>query len=82
MVYYNTVRTKTNKWEYTIMKNKELIERAAYLLGVVEQFIKENRLEDYMTVYDEAECDGACLADDCKDVREMFEMYLNGETKI
>lgn len=39
--------------------------RAIYLLGVIGQFIDENNLEEYTTIFDDAECDGGCLAEDC-----------------
>jgi hypothetical protein len=41
------------------------VERAEYLLRTVAQFIDENPVSDYTIFYDEAECDGYCLAYDC-----------------
>lgn len=46
-------------------QDKEAIERAAYLLGTVRQFIDTNPISEYSVYYDEAICDGACLRDDC-----------------
>lgn len=39
--------------------------RAAELLRVAARFIKENGREADVVFYDETECDGQCLADDC-----------------
>jgi hypothetical protein len=48
--------------------------RAAYLLRVVAKFIEENPLAPEMTVYyDEAECDGYCLKEDCLSAVEALE---------
>lgn len=42
------------------------IERARYLLETVGRFIRQNPITEYEIYYDEAMCDGSCLADDCK----------------
>jgi hypothetical protein len=40
-------------------------ERAEYMLRTVAAFIDDNPVGDYEIFYDEALCDGHCLADDC-----------------
>lgn len=45
----------------------EAIARAIYLLKeVVPSFIESNRLDGYTVFYDEAQCDGYCLVEDCE----------------
>ena len=57
-------------------QDKETIERAAYLLRVVGQFIDTNPVSDYTVIYDEAECDGACLRDDCSVAADELERMM------
>lgn len=43
------------------------LERCATLLDAVVRFMEENPLaEEFYVHYDEADCDGACLRDDCR----------------
>lgn len=50
---------------------REALGRAAVLLDAVVRFMAANGLAQEMTVvYDQAECDGACLAEDCKITRD------------
>jgi hypothetical protein len=44
----------------------EALRRAATLLKATRDFINSNPVQEYMVHYDEADCDGACLADDCR----------------
>ncbi|QDP54196.1 MAG: hypothetical protein GOVbin4685_56 [Prokaryotic dsDNA virus sp.] len=46
------------------MENKEL-ERATEMLFIAAKVIREN-CPDAMHFYDNAECDGYCIADDCE----------------
>ena len=39
-------------------------ERAIMLLNIAAKYLRENEYVDALTVYDDTECDGLCLADD------------------
>jgi hypothetical protein len=41
------------------------LRRAAELLAATRAFLYKNPVMEYTVFYDETECDGACLADDC-----------------
>jgi hypothetical protein len=41
------------------------LKRAQYMLEVAARFVKENDLGEYVANWDETECDGYCLVDDC-----------------
>jgi hypothetical protein len=57
------------------MSNKS-IERAIYMLRVVKKFIDENEIAaECISGWDDAVCDGHCLADDCQDAADMLESY-------
>ncbi len=43
----------------------EALERAVILLRATHDFIGTNPIQEYTVFYDEAECDGSCLATDC-----------------
>lgn len=48
------------------LNNKnEKLERAILMLEVAAKYIKEN-CSDVIIHYDEADCDGGCIAEDCK----------------
>ncbi len=55
--------------------------RAEYLLRVVAQFINENPLsQEFAITYDDAECDGGCLAGDCLvAAEELYELGGDGD---
>ena len=44
----------------------EALKRNETLLLATIDFLNSNPVVDYTVVYDEAECDGACLMDDCR----------------
>lgn len=46
------------------------LKRAEYLLSVTARYIEENPVGEYLIHYDEAECDGGALKDDCKSTAE------------
>lgn len=58
------------KWSMSgklVQQSNDAIGRAEYLLRVVGQFMRQNpSAESCETFYDEAMCDGACLAEDCE----------------
>ncbi len=56
--------------------------RAAYLLRIVNKFIHDNPVSDYTIYFDEAVCDGACLADDCLVAAEELERVRNDRDSI
>lgn len=45
------------------------LKRAAYMLGIASKYIEENNPEDIIR-YDEADCDGYCVVDDCRSSAE------------
>jgi len=45
--------------------NNKKLERAILMLEVATKYIKEN-CSDAIIHYDEADCDGGCIAEDCK----------------
>ncbi len=51
--------------------NKEDLLRAAEMLKIAAEYIREN-WPDATVFYDEAECDGYCVADDCETAAEMI----------
>ncbi len=42
------------------------VERAIVMLEVVVRYLEENPVQEYTVHYDETNCDGYCLADDCR----------------
>lgn len=50
------------------------IERARLMLRIAAQYIREN-WDDGLIFYDEAECDGLCVADDCEAAAEGLDEY-------
>lgn len=46
------------------------LERAITLYEATSRFIRTNPVSDYSVFFDEAMCDGACLADDCESARD------------
>jgi len=48
----------------------EARDRAIELLTVTARFIRENHLRRFSAYYDEASCDGECLAEDCINAAE------------
>jgi len=48
----------------------EARDRAIELLTVTARFIRENHLRRFSVDYDEASCDGECLAEDCINAAE------------
>ena len=44
----------------------DALERAVTLLDATARFIRQNPIQEYTVFYDEAQCDGGCLADDCR----------------
>ena len=62
------------------MKDKHIIEaldRAQYLLDAAMRFILVNRLGEYSVHYDDADCDGLCLYDDCETARDAARICLS-----
>lgn len=56
----------------------EDIERAIEMLQVAARFLRENAYEVTETIYyDEADCDGQCLADDCETAALCLESRLH-----
>jgi hypothetical protein len=50
----------------SVKELREALERAVVLMRATKDFIHCNPvLAEYTVIYDEAECDGDCLADDC-----------------
>lgn len=45
----------------------EALDRAVILLGAAARFIHQHPIKEYTVFYDEAVCDGLCLANDCRD---------------
>lgn len=43
----------------------EACKRAAVMLRAASAYLTENPVMEYMVFYDEADCDGMCLRDDC-----------------
>ena len=60
-------------------REAEAMTRAVELLSAVFRFIDLNPVSDYKVFYDEAMCDGACLAEDCAIAREELEMLLESQ---
>ena len=58
------------------------LDRAQYLLGAVMRFIVRNRLGDFSVYYDEADCDGHCLYDDCEIARDEARDCLDFYTEV
>jgi hypothetical protein len=44
----------------------EALQRAVVLMEATYDFISSNKLEGYPLYYNDAECDGSILADDCE----------------
>jgi hypothetical protein len=47
--------------------------RAAELLRLAAQYLRDNANTTILIAYDETECDGSCLADDCEFAAEALE---------
>ena len=58
-------------------QDRDAIKRAIYLLSVVQGFLDENPVKEYTYFYDDAECDGYCLIDDCKIAEEELVSILS-----
>jgi hypothetical protein len=43
----------------------DALHRAVVLMEAAINFVQDNDLGEYTVYYDDAECDGSCLADDC-----------------
>jgi hypothetical protein len=56
---------------------REALQRARDLLDAAYRFIEANNLEHKTVFYDEAECDGYCLMDDCKIAIEDADIALD-----
>ncbi len=52
--------------------NHEDLRRARDMLKVAAEYIR-NHYPDGMAFYDEADCDGYCVADDCESSAEMID---------
>jgi len=50
-------------------RNKD---RAFLMLNVAARYIRDNDLEEYEIFYDDAMCDGTCVADECEDAAMML----------
>lgn len=50
--------------------------RALELLNATRLFIDANPIGEYIVHYDEAECDGLCLADDCATAADSLSVIL------
>ena len=48
------------------MSERDALTRAAYLLDVTAEFLRTHPVGDYTVIYDDAVCDGRCLAEDCR----------------
>ncbi len=44
----------------------EACKRALELLDATARFIEANPIAEYTVLYDEAQCDGYCLIEDCR----------------
>lgn len=64
------------------MEALDALKRAEVLLSALVDFIEKNPVKDYSVHYDEADCDGACLADDAeiaiKDLRAVIAQSRTG----
>lgn len=56
------------------MTTDQATERAQQLLKIAAKYIRKYK-DDGIIVYDDAECDGACLADDCEFAAENLEVF-------
>lgn len=45
---------------------RESLKRCETLLDAVIRFVEVNPVAEYTVFYDDAECDGYCLQDDCE----------------
>lgn len=48
----------------------DILHRAITLLDVSCEYIESNGFEDGVVYYDDAQCDGACLIEDCTNAKE------------
>ena len=54
------------------------IKRAIEMLKIASNYIRECPCDgDYTVFYDDAICDGWCVADDCESAAEMLEGFKN-----
>lgn len=60
----------------------EALERAQTLLSATVKFIDANPIGEYTVHYDEAECDGLCLADDCRTAESSADAALADARKL
>ncbi len=56
------------------MNANETIGRAIYMLEVASLYCRENPYN--LIKYDDAECDGECVADDCESIAEQLRKEL------
>lgn len=56
------------------MTSDQNTERARQLLKLAAKYIRKYK-DDGIIFYDETECDGACLADDCEAAAESLEVF-------
>lgn len=49
---------------------RQALERSIVLLEATAKFIESNPVREYTVFYNEAECDGYCLRDDCENALE------------
>lgn len=52
----------------------ENTKRAVEMLRIAALYIEENNLGEALIRYDEADCDGYCVADDCREAAESLEI--------
>jgi len=64
-----------------IAKLREALERSVILLDATERFLSTNPVMEYMVHYDEADCDGHCLAEDCENAAMSARAALQGASK-
>ena len=53
----------------------EDLKRSAYMLRVASKYIEDNNPEEII-VYDDADCDGYCVVDDCRSIAESLEDWI------
>lgn len=58
---------------------KKRVKRAMILLQAAAEFIENNYLEEYTVFYDSADCDGGCLANECRDLVEELKNEINSK---
>ena len=62
---------------------REVLERAITMLKATEDFVEGNPISEYTVFYDDANCDGGCLSNDCLTLRlQIEEMLKTGASVI